>query len=216
MYDSEGTCATTSYEGTLTSPFSAARPASYLKSDYAQVAESDLKSYLGFATCQGLGDIFATDLIQIQNATTTSSPPSPTPSTAESYSTDKRPAIQRRGKIGIGIGVPIVLILFGLLVLYVWRNFRKKPDSVALDQTANPFSVAKDGQPYLQQKAELEDEARRKYELEAPARMYELSGDDTLHEISAVREDHPFSYRTEVRQELRGKEHAQELGNADL
>ncbi|KAL9629059.1 MAG: hypothetical protein Q9164_007038 [Protoblastenia rupestris] len=211
VYLSSGTCITDSYEKTLTSPFSAVKPASYLPPDYPQVAEFAFQSYLGFETCNDLGVVPVEDATSISPTT---SPPSSTPSTAEPHSTDKRPAFQRSGKIGIGIGVPTILILFCLLVLYFWRSFRKK--HVALGQTANAFLVAKDGQPYLQEKAELEDEARRKHELEAQARVYELNGDDTLHEISAVGGEHAYSNGTEARQELRGAEHAQELGNADV
>ncbi|KAL9628382.1 MAG: hypothetical protein Q9164_007298 [Protoblastenia rupestris] len=175
------------------------------------MTEFAFQSYLGFETCNGLG---AVPVRMPTSISPTTFPPSSTPSTAEPHSTDKRPAFQGSGKIGIGIGVPTILILFCLLVLCFWRSFYKK--HVALGQTANAFSVAKDGQPYLQQKAELEDEARRKHELEAQAKMYELNGDDTLHESSAVVGEHALSKGTEARQELKGEEHAQELGNANV
>ena len=67
-------------------------------------------------------------------------------------------------------------------------------------------------QPYFQQKAELEDQERRKHELEATERRYGLDGDDDIHELS-VGADNRATLELRARQELRGAEHAQELGS---
>ena len=67
-------------------------------------------------------------------------------------------------------------------------------------------------QLYVDQKAELEDEERRKYELDAGSITYEMKGEDRIFEmptsnkgtemrLASLRETH----------EMRGAEHSQEL-----
>ena len=61
----------------------------------------------------------------------------------------------------------------------------------------------------LQQKGELEAEGRRKYELEAEARLYELE-ENEIGEMPTTEEG---NNRAAIRrQELRGEEHCRELG----
>ena len=62
-----------------------------------------------------------------------------------------------------------------------------------------------DTQLYVDRKAELEDEERRKYELDATGKTYEMEAED--RRLASFQETH----------ELRGVEHSQELevpGNA--
>ena len=69
-------------------------------------------------------------------------------------------------------------------------------------------SQHEDQQPYLQQKAELEAEEKRKYELEARERRYEIGVEGERYELPVEGQD--MMIRT--RQELRGEEHSTELG----
>ena len=68
-----------------------------------------------------------------------------------------------------------------------------------------PHGESDDAQPYLQRKAELDDEQRR-HEMEAVDLRYELEGEDCVHEQSEV--ERPG---VRDRQELRGEEYAREL-----
>ena len=67
-----------------------------------------------------------------------------------------------------------------------------------------------DNQIYLQQKAELEAEERRRHELEGRQRIYELDGQTGIIEIPAGTHEHNLAV-TRSRQELTGGEHSQEL-----
>ncbi len=70
-------------------------------------------------------------------------------------------------------------------------------------------AVSEDGQLYFQRKAELGAEEKKKYELEAEERRYELSGESGVHEILEENSDgiSPFC----VRQELTDNDHVREL-----
>ena len=71
--------------------------------------------------------------------------------------------------------------------------------------------VTDNTQPYVDRKAELEDEERRKHELDGAGIRYEVEGQDTFYEmpsngnaemrLSSLRQTH----------EIPGMEHSQEL-----
>ena len=115
--------------------------------------------------------------------------------------------------IGIAIIVPLLLIgalIFGLFIMRGTNRFKKQSKSVG--------DADKDG-PYLQHKAELEDEERRKVELEASGERHELNPEDTVHEAGPSEptvELESEGVKAEMarhgcRQELRGEEHCKEL-----
>jgi len=60
---------------------------------------------------------------------------------------------------------------------------------------------------YMQQKAELEDEERRRHELEAKERRYEIAG-DAVHEMPAMTDGRVLRGKI---QELKGEEFSREL-----
>lgn len=94
-----------------------------------------------------------------------------------------------------------------MLALLLWRRYRKNKGANA----ATADHVASEGvQPYLQQKPELEAEEKGKQELDAEERRYELDGDNGRHEMSDMSDNGLPASR--VLQELRGEEHARELG----
>lgn len=68
------------------------------------------------------------------------------------------------------------------------------------------MALPEDTQPYLQHKAELEDEERRRHEMDAREARYEMNGEDTMHEIGTGGDR-----RISALQELKGPEHSKEL-----
>ena len=63
-------------------------------------------------------------------------------------------------------------------------------------------------QLYVDQKAELEDEERRKHELDSSGRTYEMEGEDRIFEMPG---DGDTGVRSDRTQELGGVEHSKEL-----
>lgn len=97
----------------------------------------------------------------------------------------------------------VALVLLSLAA-FLWLRHRNKKTLKDTDKASEDTNKKQDQQPYLQQKAELEAEEKRKYELEAAERRYELDGNDR-HELSAdVRR----------RQELQGPEHVHQIQDA--
>ena len=74
-------------------------------------------------------------------------------------------------------------------------------------ETVNDTALPQDIQPYLQQEAELEDEERRRYEMEAQEVRHEMQGEDDIHEIGLGRDQRRISRL----QELKGSEPSKEL-----
>ncbi len=66
-------------------------------------------------------------------------------------------------------------------------------------------------QLYVDQKAELEDEERRKHELDASGITYEMEGEDRIFEIPGGGDTGDRSAQSDRPQELRGAEHSKEL-----
>ena len=77
----------------------------------------------------------------------------------------------------IGVIVPIVVTAIVLLGLWAWRKYHRRSPSILVEQTP-----PEERQPYLQQKAELEDEARRRHELDGQERRCEIDGNE-IHEL---------------------------------
>ena len=120
-----------------------------------------------------------------------------------------------RDKAAVGVVVPVVAIIsFALGMIFYLRRHRKR------SQSGKGKNVSEETQPYLQQKAELEAEEKRRVELEAVEVRYEMDGGDDRKEMPAPGSD----VRTEIdtitrppmpslreRQELRGEEFSREL-----
>lgn len=96
------------------------------------------------------------------------------------------------GSLGLGV--------IGILLL---RRYRRRRSSVS-PETENK---EENGQPYLQRKAELEAEEKRKQELEALEIRYEADGDHGIHELPS----HETKATIPQLQKLRGPEHFTEL-----
>ena len=78
-----------------------------------------------------------------------------------------------------------------------WKSQKKSKEEDASSQNKGP--PHEDTRPYLQQKAELEAEEKRKHELEALERRYELPAGEQ-------------DSMNQTRKELRGEEHSAKLG----
>ena len=66
-------------------------------------------------------------------------------------------------------------------------------------------------QLYVDRKAELEDEERRKHELNATGIMYEMEGEDRIIEMPSGGDTETRLASFRETHELRGVEHSQEL-----
>lgn len=186
--------------------------------DLSSRATKSFQSSLGLTNCTS--PLLPTGLVQVYNVSTSNALPTLTSllpasslnnSLASSSSSTvpkditspsvSPPSLKTKDKIVTGVMVPVGITTITLLGILTWRKYRKR------DPDGDPVPHPEDTQPYLQQKAELEDEQRRIHELDARERRYEIEGDSSRHEL-AVREE---PYRASSRQELRGSEHCQEL-----
>lgn len=71
--------------------------------------------------------------------------------------------------------------------------------------------MTSDAQLYLDRKAELEDEDRRRYELDAENVTHEIEGEDRIFEMSGNRDMGMFPASLRETHEVRGAEHSTEL-----
>ena len=72
--------------------------------------------------------------------------------------------------------VPTIVVALIFSGLWTWWKLHRKSRNAGVEQrSATPTEEV---QPYLQQKAELEDEAVRRHELEAQERRYEIDGNE--------------------------------------
>ena len=144
--------------------------------------------------------------------TSPTEPPSASTVDASAETDDSNPS-NGPDTLGKAIIVPILLIgalIFGLFILRGTKRFNKPPKSAG-DENG----------PYLQHKAELEDEEKRKVELEAKEERYELNDDNAVHEAGDCMRTPTLELESEgvkpdmpscsCRHELRGEEHCKEL-----
>ena len=214
-FESDGICITTSGTAvTLPTPYSViGNPLDPLLS---QKVENSFVDFLGFATC-----VAPTPLMNISSAalhissTAASTQLSSlkattiTGSTAASSHTDSGgQALERPARIGIGLAVPVgVLALIGIVAV-VWRRKARRQSSTELKPREE--KQPDDLQPYLQRKAELEDQERRRHELESNECRYELEGADKGTELPIGKSVNVVRSVPRM-QELRGEEHSKEL-----
>ena len=141
----------------------------------------------------------------------TSSSPT-TNSAARNISTD----FTKEDKVATGVVIPVVAIISLVLgILFYLRRRRKRSES-----SKHRHGSEEESQPYLQQKAELEAEEKRRLELEAVEVRYEMDGRDHRNEMSAHGSEdgneidtieRPITSSLNDRHELKGEEHSKEL-----
>ncbi len=214
----------------LSPVFSVSQPANVNSTDFQSVANESFYNYLGFSTCSGSGEeVRATALSNVLATPTASNPSSLTPvasspdqnstqsistgtngqnpSSTHSVSTHSSGFHDRNVKLATGVTIPVALLGLVLLGFLVYRR-RKKQKTLEEDPASQDLgSLQEDPQPYLQQKAELEAEEKRKHELEARERTYEMGNEGERYELPV--EEGDLMIRS--RQELRGEEHSGEL-----
>lgn len=108
----------------------------------------------------------------------------------------------------ISIIAPSVVILLLLACFFMIRSYRKKRRQAASIDGPERISNV---QLYVDQKPELEDQERRKHELDAQEIRYEMEGGNRLFEISEERVTDKRQSTSDVKAELRGEKHSQEL-----
>ncbi len=114
--------------------------------------------------------------------------------------------LNKIAKIGSGVALPVIGIAALFLATILWQRRRKKRRITS----SGGVSLQQDNQPYLQQKAELEAEEKRKHELEATERRCEMDGKDATHEVAEEPHDREIP-SLRIRHELSGAEHSHEL-----
>ncbi len=207
----------------LPSPFSVAKSSATNSTLFQVAAESSFVHFLGFTTCSGgtenvpptahspaLMDttvptqITAT-LTSISNSTPqqlTTPPLTNSVSTSLTLSTPihipvPRPS-QKDAKLAVGVAVPLGSVAISALAVLLWRSRRQRRHA----NSANPNSSDEDDSPaFLQRKAELAAEERRRYELQTK---------DTRHELKTRKSRSELNDEVR-RQKLRGEEHSPEL-----
>ena len=234
-YSSGGLCITTSGPPISVSPvLSITKPANANPTAFESSVTSLFYDYLGFSTCSGNDNlvVIATSLIQVANDTSTplsmfTADPFPSTTLVSSASniTSSSPttspaagsissAFTTKDKAATGVVIPVVAIISLVLgILFYLRRRRKRSES-GKDTHGSEAGT----QPYLQQKAELEAEEKRRLELEAVEVRYEMDGGDHINEMpgSQVRNEidtvvRPQMPSLEETQELRGEECSKEL-----
>lgn len=220
---------------TASPAFSFLQPAGVKSTEFLSTAIDSFSDYLGFSDCSGGGEnvritslsslpvatVFATPTASDQssltpvptgsrNSTQSSSTRTNTPSqnSTQSVPTHSSESYDEKAKIATGVAIPVASLGLVLLAFVVYR--RRKTRKTLKEQDASSQrqeSPREDTQPYLQQKAELEAEEKRKYELEARERRLEMGNEGERYELPVEGEGRMIR----ARQELRGEEHSTEL-----
>ena len=236
-YTSDGLCiATTGSPIPLSPEVSIAKPADANSTAFESSITSLFHDYLGFASCSGNDNLIqiATNLVQVLNTTpnaqstisadpllsTTlvSSASNITSSSAATSSATENISSRftTRDKAATGIVVPVVAIISLVLgILFYLRRRRKRSNS-----GEDTHGSEEETQPYLQQKAELDAEEKRRLELETVEVRYELDGRDCRNEMPAQGSEvgneidtieRPVMSSLKERHELKGEECSKEL-----
>ena len=210
------------------------QPTKVNSSAFQSVAKDSFTAYIGFSECSGGGeDVRITSVSNLPVATVSATPTasnlslltpvisgpdqnstqsistginSQDPSSTLSVPTHSSGSYDKKVKIANRVLIPVAFLGIVLLAFLVCRNRQKtkKEEDSTLQDLRSP---QEDPRPYLQQKAELEAEEKRKDELEARERRYEIGNEGERYELPV--EEGDLMIRS--RQELRGEEHSREL-----
>ena len=108
----------------------------------------------------------------------------------------------------VSVVVPVTGLIVLLLCLIVIRRYRKNRRQIAITKQPSNTSVT---QLYVDPKAELEDEERRRHELEAGGTRNEMEGGDTIFEMPDDRNAGMRVASIDGFHELGGVENSKEL-----
>ena len=186
-------------------------------------AYSSLKNDTGYERCTTATTVPTSLVLPLgspstikQVASATALPLAPAVPSATSTQRSVHDQHVRTGLIIVSVVVPVA-VLIGVSLCFVGigryrKRKRSQPDGK--DQR----SLTSNSQIYVDRKAELEDEERRKHELDASGVSYEIDGEDKIFEMPTWdRDSGTRSASLREIHELRDVEHSQELevpGNA--
>ena len=119
--------------------------------------------------------------------------------------------LSKASRIAIGVVIPIACIALAAIIAFILIRYRNGKRRAVLNEKngENDGQKTDSSSPYFQNKAELEDEERRKHELEANGVRYEMSAEETIHE--APTGGHSSSSRAQNQQELGEEGFSKEL-----
>lgn len=182
-------------------------------------AYSSLNAVIGYERCTAAlppSPVVPTLLYPL--VVTSSSSASATATALDSTTRAKGSVSVRRINTTQIIIVSVTVTTAGLMILLFCfvaiRRYRKKRNQATLVKQPDMTS---DTQPYLDQKAELEDEERRKHELSSRGIMYEMEGENRIFEMPSDAGTRTKLTSLQGIHEMRGAEHSKELevpGNA--
>ena len=211
--------------------YSVSQSATVISAEAQSTALDLFSSHIGFSVCLGEGeDGTPSALISLIAAPTAPIPSSLTPvtsgpnqnstqsnfagtnssnkSSTQSVSTHSTDFSDKKLKIGLGVAIPVASLGLVLLGYLVYKRRKVQETLEEEDATSKKEgSPHEDRQPYLQQKAELEAEEKRKHELEAREMRYEMGVEGERYELPVEGQ----GMMIQTRQELRGEEHSTEL-----
>ena len=204
-YSGSGSTFVTKDASAITAEFSA-----FLDDQY-----SSLNTWLGYEACTAalppspVVPALATEAsVASENTLSASATVPPTATPAESSLSAPHPHTTQI--IIVSVVVPTVGLILLLLGFLGIRRHRKKRSQLALMSQSNT-TTDMDTQLYVDRKAELENEDRRRHEMDAEGIRYEMEGKDGIFEM-------PSGNDTEMRlasfrgiHELSGIEHSREL-----
>ena len=176
---------------------------------------SSLYTWLGYEACTAalppspVVPALATEAsIASENTLPTSARATVSSTTTPAASSLSAPHPHTTQIIIVSVVVPIIGLILLLLCFLGIRRHRKKRSQLVL--MSQPDTTA-DAQLYVDRKAELEDEERRKYELDATGKRYEMEGEDRILEMSSGGDSEMRLASLRETHELGGVEHSQEL-----
>lgn len=155
-----------------------------------------------------IGEVAYTPETALPSATPVDSSPTSLLSTKP---TESSGSVRRATSVRIiivSVVLPTSLLVTILLCFVLIRRYRKKRSQAF---SANHPAMTSNVQLYVDQKAELEDEDRRKQVLEAIDIRHEMGGEDMMFEMSSDGNTQIDFSLSNQRQELRGAEHSNEL-----
>ena len=214
--------------------FSVSQPATVNSTEFLSTAIDSFTNHLGFSACAGTGTgkdvnvapatVTATPTASIPsilspvtlalNQNLTQSNPtgtnSPNQSSTQPIPTHPSGSHKKYLKVAYAVAIPVALLGLVLLLFLLYK--RRKAQKTLKEEEEDSSSQDKgppheETQPYLQKKAELEAEEKRKHELEAREMRYEMGTEGERYELPAGERDS----MKRTRQELRGEEHSTEL-----
>ena len=110
-------------------------------------------------------------------------------------------------EMGLGIVVPVILIISSSVLGFIWYKSHKKLNSAVVKQETTPQQTSSS---HIQQKEELDAKETGKHEL-AGNMMCELDGQAIRVEASDGERETRMPSSLLARHELLGDEHAKEL-----